>query len=160
MWLVNTLVVVQGIGEQMQCEGGVHAQDLATSSTSNTQLPFLPALDMSIPFPVYYINMARSENRRERIERNFGPLWDLKRFPAIDGTNHTLVEELMGSINYASLKPFLYDTVQKQRMPNFYTLSNAEVGCILSHLLVIRQAHFAGHEMVMIIEDDLSPLLM
>lgn len=167
-WLSLSCALGAASEQQEQCvEGVLYSNDLSppptttvTTTSTTGQLPFLPALDMFLPFPVYYINMAQSGKRRERIERTFSPLWDLQHFPAIDGVNKTLVEELMGSENYASLKPFLYDTVQKKRMSDFDTLSNAEVGCILSHLLAIRQAYLAGHEMVMIIEDDLSPLLM
>ena len=161
--LLGSLISCAIVGAAHQDQSGQcveKACSVAAPVRMNELLPFLPALDMSLPFPVYYINMARSRKRRERIERTFSPLWDLLRFPAIDGANKTLVEELMGPTNYESLKPFLYETVQKPRMPKFYTLSNAEVGCILSHLLAVRQAYLAGREMVMIIEDDLSPLLM
>jgi hypothetical protein len=154
--LLGILISCAIVGAAHQNRGGQCVEKAAM----NEKLPFLPSLDMSLPFPVYYINMAQSRKRRERIERSFGPMWDLHRFPAVDGANTTLVEELMGSTNYESLKPFLYETVQKVKMPGFNSLSNAEVGCILSHLLAVRQAYLAGHEMVMIIEDDLSPLLM
>lgn len=151
------------VGAADQGQGGQYLENgrsMDAPIRMKEELPFLPSLDMSLPFPVYYINMAQSRKRRERIERTFSPLWDLHRFPAIDGANTTLLEELMGSVNYKSLKPFLYETVEMVKMPDSYTLSNAEVGCILSHLLAVRQAYLAGHEMIMIVEDDLSPLLM
>jgi hypothetical protein len=158
---ITTLILLGGLGGFCEARD-VHECDAAspTSLVNQHRLPFLPAVEFSVPFPVYYINMAQSRKRRERIERTFGQLWDLHRFPAIDGANKTVVEDLLGSTNYAALRPFLYETLQREKGDGFYSLSDAELGCLLSHLLAVRQAYLAGHDVVMIIEDDLSPLLM
>lgn len=139
------------------CHIDNHCEDEATGL--HEQLSFLPRVDLSIPFPVYYINLDKSEKRRKRMERAFGALWDLRRFVAVDGGNTTLVKQVMGPVNYSLLEPFLQDTV-RNASARASSLSHAEVGCILSHLLVIRKAFFAGHDVVMIVEDDISPLLM
>lgn len=118
------------------------------------------AVDPSIPFPVYFINMAASEERRRRIETSFGRLWDLRRFEAVDGRNKTAVISIMGTEQYARVLPFLKNETGWSRINGTTVLSETELGCILSHLTLIRKLYFEGHDAIMIMEDDLSPHLL
>ena len=107
-----------------------------------------------LPFPVYYINMEQSSARRERVELDFGDIWDLRRSPAVDGMNAGAVVELMGQANYDEILPSL----SEDRYPG--TINGGELGCVLSHLTAIRRAYIDGNDMAMIVEDDITPLLM
>ena len=98
--------------------------------------------------------MDKSVARRERMELDFGKLWDLKRSPAVDGSNNTQVFSLMGEANYNRIAPY----VKEDRSPD--SINRAELGCVLSHLATIRRAYVEGHAMAMIVEDDITPLLM
>jgi GR25 family glycosyltransferase involved in LPS biosynthesis len=89
------------------------------------------------------------------MEHDFGSLWDLRRSPAIDGSNDTLTKELLGPSNF--LKAMKYISEDKS-VPD--TINKAELGCILSHLVTIRRALSEGHNIAMIVEDDITPLLM
>lgn len=98
--------------------------------------------------------MDTSVARRERVTLDFGNIWDLRRSPAVDGSNHTRVLGLMGQNNYDRVAPSL----NEDRSPN--TINHAELGCILSHLATIRRAYMEGNSLAMIIEDDIAPSLM
>lgn len=111
-------------------------------------------LDYRLQFPVYYINMDNSAARRERIELDFGDIWDLRRSQAVDGMDTSVILQLMGKENYDQIAPFVSDS----RNPG--TLNGGELGCVLSHLTAIRRTYLDGHDMAMIIEDDITPLLM
>lgn len=112
-------------------------------------------LDYTLPFPVFYINMDSSTARRERMEADFGPYsWDLRRVPAVDGGDAVRLVELMGQKNYDRIRSY----VSEDRSPN--TVNQAELGCVLSHLVAIRRAYLEGHEVAMIAEDDITPLFM
>jgi GR25 family glycosyltransferase involved in LPS biosynthesis len=152
---------------------------------------------LAMPFPVFYINMDKSVDRRRRMERNFGHLWDLRRFPAVDGRNMTLVESLVAPEDYRAILPHIVDekkrpattatgtatttsggrpvaaerntaqqahnhpadTGGKGENKTITPILRSELGASLSHLMAIRQAYLEGHEVVMIAEDDLSPVL-
>jgi len=111
-------------------------------------------LNYVLPFPVYYINMEQSSARRERMQLDFGDIWDLRRSPAVDGMDAGAVVELMGQANYDEILPSL----SKDRYPG--TINGGELGCVLSHLTAIRRAYIDGNDMAMIVEDDITPLLM
>jgi len=98
--------------------------------------------------------MEQSSARRERMELDFGDIWDLRRSPAVDGMNAGVVIELMGQENYDEILPSL----SKDRYPG--TINGGELGCVLSHLTAIRRAYIDGNDMAMIVEDDITPLLM
>ena len=88
------------------------------------------------------------------MEIGFGSLWDLHRSPAVDGSNDTLTMELLGQANFDRVMK----SISEERKPD--TINKAELGCILSHLVTIRRAYTEGHDIVMIVEDDITPLLM
>lgn len=115
---------------------------------------FGAGLNYSWSFPVYYINMDTSMSRRQRMELDFGRLWDLRRSPAVDGSNDSQVLALMGQANYDHIASY----VKEDRSPD--SINRAELGCVLSHLTTIRRAYVEGHAAAMIVEDDITPLLM
>lgn len=93
-------------------------------------------------------------SRRERMENDFGSMWNLRRVQAIDGSNMDQVIDLMGQENYGRIAPY----ISEERSPN--TINRAELGCVLSHLVAIRKAYLEGHSVAMIAEDDITPMFM
>lgn len=112
-------------------------------------------IDYKLPFPVYYINMNGSEDRRQRTELLFGNLWDLRRSPAVAGSDSEALMELMGVDNYQRTANY----IQHERYDDEDVAWN-EAGCTLSHLNTIRKAYLDSNEVVMVMEDDVSPALM
>lgn len=112
-------------------------------------------IDYRLPFPVYYINMDGSEDRRKRTELLFGNLWDLRRSPAVPGSDSEALLGLLGMETYQRVASY----IQHERY-NDEAVAWNEAGCTLSHLTTIRKAYLENHEMVMIMEDDVSPALM
>ena len=91
--------------------------------------------------PIYYINLDRSYERKQHIENQFKiyNIKNYKRISAIDGNNISKSCQKLG-INYY----------------NNYKITNNEIACTLSHLYTIRQAYYDNHDMVLIVEDDVS----
>jgi GR25 family glycosyltransferase involved in LPS biosynthesis len=98
--------------------------------------------------------MDHSITRKERMELDFGGIWDLRRNPAVDGGDLTIVTQLMGQTNYNEIAPF----ISEERSPG--SINRGELGCVLSHLTAVKRAYLEGNEMAMIVEDDITPLLM
>ena len=98
--------------------------------------------------------MDTSTARRSRMELDFGAYWDLHRIPAVDGRNMSRLLDLMGPANYNWISPH----ISEDRSPD--TINRAELGCVLSHLVAIRNAYVDGHTVAMIVEDDITPLFM
>jgi GR25 family glycosyltransferase involved in LPS biosynthesis len=121
--------------------------------TSTT--PLFGGLDYTLPFPVYYINMDRSEDRHKRTELLFGDLWDLRRIPGVAGSDPEAVLGLLGAENHERVLSY----IQRERTGDEAVAWN-EIGATLSHLTTIRRAYLENHEMVLIMEDDVSPALM
>jgi hypothetical protein len=119
------------------------------SGSANSATSAFGGLDYSLPFPVYYINMDGSEGRRKHTELLFGGLWDLRRSPAVAGTDSETLSRLLGTDTYQ----WVTDYIDQERINDAKKAWN-EVGCTLSHLTTIRKAYLENHEMVMIIEDD------
>jgi len=90
-----------------------------------------------INFPIYWINLDRSKNRKNWIEKNFNRLGI---------RNHTRVSAIDGK------KLGTY----KFTLPvNYYsTHSTNEIACTLSHLKCIEKAYHNKERMVIICEDD------
>lgn len=100
--------------------------------------------------------MENARERRHYMERDFEPLLgNLHRFTAIDARNTTLLKNLIGD---KQLKEYVPDNVAD--LPDQGPSSFSELGCTLSHLLAIRQAYLQGFDLVLILEDDISPMLM
>lgn len=89
------------------------------------------------------------------MERDFGSLWDLRRSPGIDGSNDTLTRKILGPTNFDTALNYISEDTREQD-----TINKAELGAILSHLMTIRRAYSEGLDIVMIVEDDITPLLM
>ena len=88
------------------------------------------------------------------MELDFGGIWDLRRSPAVDGMDVDTVLQLMGRANYDEIVPFISDDRRQG------TINGGELGCVLSHLAAIKRAYLEGDEIAMIVEDDITPLLM
>lgn len=113
------------------------------------------SVDYALPFPVYYINLDGSEERRKRTELLYGNLWDLRRSPAVAGTDSAALLRLLGNETYQREASY----IQRERYKDEAVAWN-EAATTLSHLTTIRNAYLENHEMVMIMEDDVSPALM
>ena len=125
------------------------------SQSANKVTRLFGSVDYALPFPVYYVNMDESEDRRQQTELLFGDLWDLRRSPAVAGTDSEALIKILGVETYERIASY----VQRERSGDEVVAWN-EAACTLSHLTTIRKAYWDNHEMVMIIEDDLSPALM
>ena len=96
--------------------------------------------------PVYYINLDRSSARRELLESKFrdyglSPI----RVPAVDGKK---IKNIKGGsadgINFVSS----------------FSLTPYEVACTLSHFRAIERARDDGHDLALVLEDDMAPDLI
>ena len=86
-------------------------------------------------FPIYYINLNRSETRKKFMEYQFNNLKiNYKRIEAIDGNN----------INVR------YKNLCRHKGNNY------EIACTLSHLKAIKQAYNDNIDNVLICEDDIN----
>ena len=88
------------------------------------------------------------------MELDFGDIWDLRWNPAVDGRDADMVLQLMGRANYDDIVPFISDDRRQG------TINGGELGCVLSHLTAIKRAYLEGDEIAMVVEDDITPLLM
>lgn len=97
-------------------------------------------------FPVLYINMDSSTERRHFMENQFETFEiNGKRVSAINGAN--IPDLRKGEENGV-------------RFTNNYDINKKELGCTLSHLKAIKHAYDNGHEMAIILEDDACLSLM
>ena len=53
-----------------------------SSPNASSSPLFHSQVDVSLPFPVYYINVEGNQKLRQRMEKTFGTVWDLRRVPA------------------------------------------------------------------------------
>ena len=88
--------------------------------------------------PIYWINLDRSNIRKNRTQKLFG-LHPNNRISAIDGSN----------LNF-----------DKILLPNNYIGSKYELACTCSHLKAIYMAYISMEELVIISEDDVDISLM
>lgn len=99
-----------------------------------------------IVYPIIYINLDRSINRRYMLEKELANFnLSAKRISAIDGKNIKNVKN--GEENGI-------------KFSNSYKLTKSEMGCTLSHLKAIREAYNSNYENCIILEDDVSLELM
>lgn len=70
-------------GEKLRCQGHASEAGLSNSLPLNSSaFSLCPQVDISLPFPVYYINLEANDKFRRRMEKTFGTVWDLRRVPA------------------------------------------------------------------------------
>jgi hypothetical protein len=92
--------------------------------------------------PIYYINLDRSSQRREKIETNLSQYGiKARRIPGIDGKKIKNLDE---------------GEVEGIKFISFYLHTPSEIGCMLSHFKAVNQAYDDGHHLVFIFEDDIS----
>lgn len=101
-----------------------------------------------IDYPIYYINLDRSIDRREKIEDQFNKygVENVTRISAVDGKQLSSMKE--GTVP------------ELGSYSNSFRMTPRELGCTLSHLKAIKQAYESGLENVLIFEDDVSLDLM
>jgi GR25 family glycosyltransferase involved in LPS biosynthesis len=101
-----------------------------------------------IDYPIYYINLDRSIDRKTKMEEQFNKyeVNNATRISAVDGKNISSMKEgfIPGLGSYS----------------NSFNMTKAELGCTLSHLKAIKQAYDSGLDNVLILEDDTSLDLM
>ena len=96
----------------------------------------------------YYINLDRSTDRKESIEKEF-EIYNVKnyeRFPAVDGSK-------LDSLKEGEITGYKYSN-------DYPKLSKGELGASLSHLTAIKKAYEKGIDYVIILEDDVKFTLM
>lgn len=94
--------------------------------------------------PCYVINLRQDSERRERVRavlarHDIAPVF----FDAVDGRAMTRAQ-LDGHLNLPALAR------------EYGTLTPGEVGCALSHIGVYREIVAAGHELAVVLEDDID----
>lgn len=99
---------------------------------------------ISINFPVYYINLDRSPERRIHMEKQ------AKKF-------NIRLNRISG-VDDAKLKSLIEGTYEdfKYAVYGYEKYSKGELGCTLSHLKAIRTAYDKGDAIAIIMEDDVS----
>lgn len=95
-----------------------------------------------IDYPIFYINMDKHVERRNYMENQLKKIsTDFHRIKGFNGYE---------------IKNKTEDEVEGIKFKNFYpTLSNAEIGCTLSHILAIKEAYKSGKNVAIICEDDI-----
>lgn len=108
---------------------------------------------------MFFINLDKSTDRRQSLERDFAALpgyvpsgLQLHRVPA----ETTADVESMLEQDFLVLNEGLHLTKNSERGKAKGEYTFKEAACTLSHLKAIREAYNGGHDMVMIIEDDVS----
>lgn len=95
---------------------GIHDHQCDRIHTTTSQLlsangsfPLLRGqLDVSLPFPAYYINENTNKYLRQRMEKTFGLVWNLRRVPARH--KHEVVSLHLRTIRHTYLQgdPFVF----------------------------------------------------
>lgn len=109
--------------------------------------------------PTYYVNLDKSEDRRERVERLFAPFKHLHRVPGIDGHSKSSVMDVLSSKCPPSMLPNSFDegNLGVHRGDGTYL---SRLGCTLSHVKAILKAHDDERDYALILEDDATPDLV
>ena len=101
-----------------------------------------------IDYPIYYINLDRSTDRKRKMEKQFNKygVENTTRISAVDGKKLSIMKEgfVTGLGSYS----------------NYFIMTPRELGCTLSHIKAIKQAYDSGLETVLVLEDDVSLDLM
>jgi len=93
------------------------------------------------------------------MECEFGPFFaNLTLVSAVDATNRTGLRGMLGPRQVsARISKYVSSKPSEGTHRRF---SYAELGCTLSHLVTIRRAYLEGHELALILEDDIAAILM
>jgi GR25 family glycosyltransferase involved in LPS biosynthesis len=101
-----------------------------------------------INVPMYYINLDRSEDRRESIEEQLeGTSVKATRISAVDGKKIDLGKKTYITLDGKVVKYSTGDVKKK--------FSKSELGCTFSHLHAIDVAYKNGDKLALIVEDDI-----
>lgn len=104
-----------------------------------------------ISYPVIYINLDRSPERREFMEKQLD-YFKIK-YTRMKGIDGKLIDINNGEIRDYFDRPVKYANT-------YTTITKSELGCTLSHLCAIKAAYEMNYENVLIFEDDISLNLM
>lgn len=86
---------------------------LLVSLNTSSLLSLSSPVDVSLPFPAYYINVETNTKFRRRMENTFGTVWDLRRVPSKYTRGITSLH--LKTIRHAYLQgdPFVFVTEDK-----------------------------------------------
>jgi FkbM family methyltransferase len=99
----------------------------------------------SIPYPIYYINMDKNQDRKKFMEKEFSSLT----------SNSGPITRIKGFDGF-KINNLQHDTVDGIEFINNYDdMNKGEIGCTISHLLAIKKAYEEGKDIAIIMEDDL-----
>ena len=93
--------------------------------------------------PIYWINLERSQDRRDHMKRE------------LEGYNNIRVEAIDCN-NLTKNEIIQWNSQRKIKRK----LTKNEIACALSHLKAIRQAYEDGCQYAIIVEDDISTILL
>jgi GR25 family glycosyltransferase involved in LPS biosynthesis len=107
------------------------------------KLDSLPRIEWSFPYPAFYINLDSDVEKNQFIQDQ------IQYYDCSDGVTR------ISAIDGRQSKPEFLD-IHSMRYPivSNLTLTNPELGCLLSHLKVIIQGYLSGHEFIIVLEDD------
>jgi GR25 family glycosyltransferase involved in LPS biosynthesis/mannosyltransferase OCH1-like enzyme len=106
--------------------------------------------EKTIDIPIFYINLDRSQDRKEFMEKQF-QLFNIKNVIRISGVDGSLISDLSkGDINDGSKLKFI----------NNYKLNKGELGCTLSHIKAIKEFYNKNINLGLILEDDCAFYLL
>jgi len=101
-------------------------------------------------YPIYYINLERSPERREFMEKQFNDIGIMDKVTRIDAIDGKKIENdiVKGEINKGKVQGINYI------VKNTTDLTKSELCCTLSHFMAIKTAYEKGDEVALILEDD------
>ncbi len=94
--------------------------------------------------PIYIVNLKRSPERKMQMQQKLDALGVLYTFvEGVDGKDKSVCDFI----------PEYNPTTRKQKFGRH--LRPTEIGCSLSHLKILQIAHDAGHDRILVMEDDI-----
>jgi hypothetical protein len=108
--------------------------------------------------PIYYINLERSPERKKYMKDQF-EYYGITNYHRIDGVDGKKIRKWydinnieQGEVVFSNNSVISYS----HDFTNFKKVSDNQIGCSLSHIKAIKTAYDKGHNMVYIMEDDVS----